>query len=199
LTAGRIRVPVPAETNGEDRLVGSLTFRHAAYLAVAVVGVAVMVLGHASIARISIGTFVALVGAVGALCRPYGEPLDRLAVAATAYLLRRRANRVNGECTEVLAPVGDHSAVETEAPPAAEPEPVEATQHRACISPAVVGRVAVAVAVCGVAAIAATRLIDRPTAPPPEPRVVIVPVPASPPDPWQEVDRELREWLDTFG
>jgi hypothetical protein len=199
LTGGRIRVPVPAETNGEDRLVGSLTFRHAAYLAVAAAGVAVMVLGHASIARISIGTFVALVGAFGALCRPYGEPLDRLVVAATAYLLRRRASRVDGECTDVPAPVGDHPADETEAPLAAEQAPVEATQHRTRISPAVVRRVVVAVAVCGVAAIAATRLIDRPTAPPPEPRVVVVPVPAPAPDPWQEVDREFQEWLDSLG
>jgi len=198
LTSTRIRVAVPAETNGEDRLVGSLTFRHAAYLAVATAGVAVMVLGHASTARVVVGAFLAVVGVVGAVCRPYGEPLDRLAVAATAYLVCRRAHRVDGECAEVPVPVDDHLAVETEAPPAGEPTPVDATQPRARISPVVARRVVVAVAVGSVAAIALTRLMDRPAAPP-EPRIVVVPVPASPPDPWQEVDREFQQWLDSLG
>ncbi|MDQ1746730.1 MAG: hypothetical protein QOD07_993 [Frankiaceae bacterium] len=197
MTASRIRVAVPAETNGEDRLVGSLTFRHAAYLAVAAAGVAVMLLGHASIPRLALGAVLAVTGVVGAMLRPYGEPLDRLAVAATAYLLRRRTNRVAGECTEAPGPVDDHSTVETEAPSVVEPAPVEATHPRARVSPAGVRRVVVAVTVCGVAALAVTRLIDRPTVPPPEPRVVVVPVPA--PDPWQEVDRELEEWLDSLG
>jgi hypothetical protein len=196
LTATRIRVPVPAETNGEDRLVGSLTFRHAAYLAVAAAGVAVMLLGDGSIVRVSVGAVIAFVGIAGAVCRPYGEPLDRLLVAATAYLLRVCAKHVGGECA---GPVDDHPAVKHEEPRAVPPEPAEAPEHRPRINPNVVRRVLVAVAVGGVAAIATTRLMDRPAAPPPEPRVVVVPVPVSPQDPWQEVDSALQEWLDSLG
>lgn len=106
MSANRVRVAVPAETGVEDRLVGSLTFRHAAYLAVAAAGVAVMLLGDRSVARLLVGTLVALVGVAGAAARPYGEPLDRLAPAALLYLRRRRGERRTAASSEpeVAAP-----------------------------------------------------------------------------------------------
>jgi hypothetical protein len=197
LTANRIRVPVPAETGGEDRLVGSLTFRHAAYLAAAAAGVAVMLLGHASIARLALGAVLAVVGVVGAMLRPYGEPLDRLAFAAIGYVVRSRGRRVDDQ---PVATTGDHATlVEAETAPVVPPDPVETAVRGSRVDPAVVRRLLVAVAVCGVAAIAVTRLMDQPVAPAPAPRVVVVPVPVPPPDPWGEVDRDLDFWLNFGG
>lgn len=198
MTGGRIRVPVPAETGGEDRLVGSLTFRHAAYLAVAAAGVAVMLLGHASIARLALGAVLAVVGVAGAMLRPYGEPLDRLAFTAIGYVVRSRGQRVDDQ---PVAATADHGTpVEAEPAPVGPPDPVETTERGSRVDPAVVRRVVVAVAVCGVAAIAVTRLMDQPPAPAPTPpRVVVVPVPVPPPDPWGEVDRDLDFWLNLGG
>ena len=198
MTASRIRVPVPAETGGEDRLVGSLTFRHAAYLAVAAAGVAVMLLGHASTARLALGTVLAVAGVVGAMLRPYGEPLDRLAFTAIGYVVRSRRHRVDDQ---PVAATADHATpVEAETAPVVPPDPVETTERGSRVDPAVLRRVVVAVAVCGVAAIAVTRLMDQPSAPaPPPPRVVVVPVPVTPPDPWGEVDRDLDFWLNFGG
>ena len=197
MTANRIRVPVPAETGGEDRLIGSLTFRHAAYLAIAAAGVAVMSLGHASLARLALGAILAVVGVVGAMLRPYGEPLDRLAFTAIGYVVRSRGHRVDDQ---PVAATADHATpVEAETAPVVPPDPVETTERRSRVNPAVVRRVVVAVAVCGVAAIPVTRLMDQPSAPAPAPRVVVVPVPAPPPDPWGEVDRDLDFWLNFGG
>jgi len=198
LTGGRIRVPVPAETSGEDRLVGSLTFRHAAYLAVAAAGLAVMLLGHVSTARLVFGAVLAIIGVAGAMVRPYGEPLDRLAFTAIGYLIRRRGSRIDDE---PVNPTEEHvEPVETEQTTALPPEPAESTERRSRIDPAAVRRLLVVLAVCGVAAIAATRLTDRPPAPPPpDPRVVVVQIPATRPDPWGEVDRDFDQWLNSFG
>ena len=197
MTATRIRVPVPAETGGEDRLVGSLTFRHAAYLAVAAAGVAVMLLGHASFARLAVGAVLAVVGVVGAMLRPYGEPLDRLAFTAIGYVVRSRGHRVDDH---PVAAIADHATpVQAETAPVVQPDPVETTQRGSRVDSAVLRRVVVAVAVCGVAAIAVTRLADQPSAPAPAPRVVVVPVPVPPPDPWGEVDRDLDFWLNFGG
>jgi hypothetical protein len=60
VNANRVRVAVPAETGVEDRLVGSLTFRHAAYLAAGAAGVAVMLLGDLSVVRIVVGALLAV-------------------------------------------------------------------------------------------------------------------------------------------
>ena len=199
MTAGRIRVPVPAETGGEDRLVGSLTFRHAAYLAVAAAGFAVMLLGQVSTTRLCLGAVLAIIGMAGAMLRPYGEPLDRFALTAIAYLIRRRGTHIDDD--QAAVPIDDQPVpVEADPAPAVQSEPAEATERRSRINPVVVRRLLVALAVCGVAAIAATRLMDRPTAPPPpDPRVVVVQIPATPPDPWGEVDRDFDQWLNSFG
>lgn len=186
---------MPAETGGEDRLVGSLTFRHAAYLAVAAAGVAVMVLGHASTVRLALGAILAVTGVVGALLRPYGEPLDRLAVAAMAYLVRCRVNRVEGERA---APVDDHPAVENEELPDVPPEPAVAPARRSHIDSTAVRRVLVAAAVSGVAAIMTMRLTERPASTP-TPHLVVVPIPVPASDPWGEVDRDLDYWLNSLG
>ena len=198
MTAGRIRVPVPAETSGEDRLVGSLTFRHAAYLAVAAAGLAVMLLGHVSTVRLALGAVLAIIGLAGAMVRPYGEPFDRLAFSAIGYLIRRRGTRIVDEPVEPTEePV---EPVEAEKAPAVPPKPAESTERRSRINPVAVRPLLVALAVCGVAAIAATQLIDRPpTPPPPDPRVVVVQIPATSPDPWGEVDRDFDQWLNSFG
>lgn len=193
MTANRIRVPVPAETGGEDRLAGSLTFRHAAYLAAAAAGVAVMLLGEPSVARVGVGAVLAVVGVLGALCRPYGEPLDRLAPAAVAYLVRRRGERTQAEPVTVE---DDVAADEVIAPSAPEPAST-ASERRESMrpNPVVVRRAAGAVAVLGVVALGASRLADRPTPPPPAPSVVVVQVPVLP-DPWEEVDDALDTWFD---
>jgi len=188
---------VPAETGGEDRLVGSLTFRHAAYLAVAAAGMAVMLLGHASIPRLALGAVFAVIGVVGAMLRPYGEPLDRLAFTAIGYVVRSRGHRVGDQPVAAIA--GHATPVEAETAPVVPRDPVETTERGSRVDPAVVRRVVVAVAVCGVAAIAVTRLMDQPSAPAPAPRVVVVPVPVPPPDPWGEVDRDLDFWLNFGG
>lgn len=197
MNVGRIRVPVPAEMGGEDRLVGSLTFRHAAYLAIAAGGLAVMLLGHVSAARLRLGAVLAVVGVAGAILRPHGEPLDRLAFTAVAYLSRRRETRSDDRAG---VPTDDpRVTVEAKPAPGAPPESPDVTEHRSRMDPVLARRVLVAVALCGVAAIAATRLMERPTDPTPNPRVVVVQVPASPPDPWGEVDRDFDEWLSSFG
>jgi hypothetical protein len=196
LTAPRIRVPVPAETGGEDRLVGSVTFRHAAYLALTVAGVAVMLLDGGSIARVVVGALLAVVGLVGALCRPYEEPIDRLAFAAHAYHTPRRAQTVDQTLDEEPEAVPTEDDV-TVTPSVPTPTPV--MNRRPRVNPVAVRRLAVGIAIVGIAAVAAVRVLDRPAPVAPEQRVVVVPVPVNPPDPWQEVDRAFDEWLRSFG
>jgi hypothetical protein len=216
VNANRIRVPVPAETGGEDRLVGSLTFRHAAYLAAGAAGVAVMVLGDPSAVRIVAGALLALVGLVGALCRLYGEPLDRLVPAGVAFAVRRHRE---GRGVRPEEPsLGSEEQVVAEVPelgerrepreplevrevraPAEVPQPAEgAVPQRRGRHPVAMRRVAVVLAVLAVVGIGAVRLATRPApAPPPERQVVVVPIPVPVPDPWEEVDDALDTWIDS--
>ena len=66
----------------EDRIVGPVTFRMAAWLAAAVVGVALVVAARGDVALTTVGVVVAAVGVAGAWLRPGGRPLAR--VRATA-------------------------------------------------------------------------------------------------------------------
>jgi hypothetical protein len=200
VNANLLRVPVPAETGVEDRLVGSLTFRHAAYLAAGAAGVSVMVLGDPSVVRVVVGALLALLGFAGAACRPYGEPLDRLVPASVAYALRRRRDRraapSSSDEPDVPEPqpeVPDMPEVcQAEASQAGEPAPrPNRTRH-----PLVMRRVAAGLAVLAVLGVAVARLAERPAPPPPERQVVIVPVPVPAPDPWEEVDDALDTWFD---
>jgi len=192
VTGQRVTVPVPAETGVEDRLAGALTFRHAAYLAVAAAGVAVMLLGDRSIARLLLGALVAIVGVTGAAVRPYGEPLDRLAPAALAYVRRRRAER------RVAAQTAAEAVPPVEPEPAPQPEGVgdqvtPAPRGRGPLRPVLVGVALVAVVVVAVAR------WPHP-APPPPAQVVVVPVPVEVVDPWEEaIDDAVDAWFDDIA
>jgi hypothetical protein len=190
VTATQVSVPVPAETGGEDRLAGSLTFRHAAYLAVAAAGVAVMLLGERSPVRVVAGTLLALLGVAGAVCRPYGEPLDRLVPAALGYLRRRRAERcdatVDAEPPDVVPAAPDPPEVDK--PPTRTPTPM---RRRLPLRP-----LAAVIAVAAVLAVAVARW-PQPAPPERSPRVVVVTVPVPAPDPWEEaIDDAVDSWLD---
>lgn len=165
-----------------------VVFRHAAYLAISAAGVATMLLGDGSIARVSVGVVLAVVGVAGAGCRPYGEPLDRLAFAAMAYVVRRRGERAGSPRVAGT----ENGEIPKETPAAAPSQPARERARCSSVNPSVIRRVLVAIVVSGVAAIATTRVMDRPSALAPEPRVVVVPVPGAPPDPWEEVDRALE-------
>lgn len=196
MTAQRVTVPVPAETGVEDRLAGALTFRHAAYLAVAAAGLAVMLLGDRSIARLVVGAVVSLVGVAGAAVRPYGEPLDRLVPAALLYLRRRRAERhpaASGEA-EVAASPPTESEAEVEPPvPESDSDDVVASQRRVSLRPLVPVLAAVAVV-----AVAVARWPHQ--VPQPAPRVVVVPVPVEVVDPWGEaIDDAVDAWLNDIS
>ena len=192
-------VPVPAETGVEDRLAGSLTFRHAAYLAVAAAGVAVMLLGERNLAGVVVGALLAFAGLAGAAVRPYGEPLDRLLPAALAYRRRRRAER-RAERRAMAAAAAEAAAEAESATPAqavAEPpvavgteEPRVRAPRRVPLRPLVL-----AAAFAAVVAVAVARWPHP--APPPPPQVVVVPVPVQVVDPWEEViDDAVDAWLD---
>ncbi|HWL35327.1 MAG TPA: hypothetical protein VNQ77_03970 [Frankiaceae bacterium] len=192
MTGQRVTVPVPAETGVEDRLAGALTFRHAAYLAVAAAGVAVMLLGERSVARLLVGALVAIVGVAGAAVRPYGEPLDRLVPAALLYLRRRggKRNTAASSEAEVAAPsVEPEIAVELPVPES-DPDDVATPRRRVSLRPLV----PVLAAVVVVAVVVARW--PHP-APPPPTRVVVVPVPVQVVDPWEEaIDDAVDAWLD---
>jgi hypothetical protein len=201
VTAPRVTVPVPAETGVEDRLAGALTFRHAAYLAVAAAGAAVMLLGYRSVARLFVGALVAMVGVAGAVVRPYGEPLDRLAPAAVAYLRRRHveARCANGADSDPEPEVTPAVTDEPVAPEPTAPEPAaEGMPSRPGRSWSMPWR-AVA-AVLGVVAVAVARWPRPVPAQPPVTRVVVVTVPVPAPDPWEEVlDDAVDAWLDDIA
>jgi hypothetical protein len=193
VNAQRVTVPVPAETGVEDRLAGSLTFRHAAYLAIAAAGVAVMLLGERSPVRVVVGALLAFAGLAGAMVRPYGEPLDRLLPAALAYLRRRRAER------RTAAQAAAEAVPPAEPEPAPEPERVDeevvapAPRRRLPLRPVLVG-----VALAAVVAAAIARWPHP--APPPPARVVVVPVPVEVVDPWEEaIDDAVDAWLDDIA
>ena len=192
MTGHRVTVPVPAETGVEDRLAGALTFRHAAYLAVAAAGVAVMLLGDRSVARLLVGTLVALVGIAGAAARPYGEPLDRLVPAALLYLRRRRAERraAASDEAEVAAPPAEPELAVEPPLPESDRGDVATPRRRVSLRPLVPVLAAVVVV-----AVAVARWPHP--APPPPARVVVVPVPVQVVDPWEEaIDDAVDAWLD---
>ncbi|HEV2889172.1 MAG TPA: hypothetical protein VGX28_02250 [Frankiaceae bacterium] len=212
MTAQRVTVPVPAETGVEDRLAGSLTFRHAAYLAVAAAGVAVMVLGGGSPLRVVTGAVLALVALAGAAIRPYGEPLDRLLPAAVAYLRRRRNERPDkapaagepGTEPESIAEVNEvHVRPVEEAPRAADATTAEDERLRSRVRRRRPWRAVVfGLAAVAVVAVAAARW-PAPGPAAPVTRVVVVPVPVQvpAPDPWEEaIDDAVDAWVDdTLG
>lgn len=212
MTGQRVTVPVPAETGVEDRLAGALTFRHAAYLAVAAAGLAVMLLGDRSVARLLVGALVAVIGLAGAVLRPYGEPLDRLVPAAAAYLGRRRHERADAapeagepgvepdgtaEITAVHVPPSEEAPQATDAA-VAEGEPSRPRARRRLPWRAV----AAGVAAAAVVTVAAMRWPD-PSPAAPVTRVVVVPVPVQVPaqDPWGEaLDGAVDSWIqDALG
>jgi hypothetical protein len=187
VNATRVRVPVPAETGGEDRLVGTLTFRHAAYLAAAAAGAAVMLLGDRSAPRIVMGAAVTVVALAGAWWRPFGEPVDLLAPAVVAFFRRRRPRfKDHADATRPEpAPAADLSraAVEESAQP--EPRRLVSAPRR---------HLAIPFALLLIALVAAIRWPSpRET---PTPQVVVVPVPPAPANPWGEVDDAFDTWLD---
>jgi hypothetical protein len=192
VTAQRVTVAVPAETGVEDRLAGAVTFRHAAYLAVAAAGVAVMLLGDRSPVRLVVGVLLAVAGLAGAAVRPYGEPLDRLLPAAVAYLRRHRAERF------VTPPTAAEAAPMAEPEKAPEPDPVDeqdATmpRRRLPLRPLLLG-----VALAAVVAVAVARWPHPAPAPPTQ--VVVVPVPVEMADPWEEaIDDAVDAWLDDIS
>ena len=192
MTGQRVTVPVPAETGVEDRLAGALTFRRAAYLAVAAAGVAVMLLGDRSVARLLVGAFVAMAGVAGAAARPYGEPLDRLAPASLLYLRRRRGERRRAASDEAEAAPPMKSEIAVEPPvPESDPDDVTTSQRRVSLRPLV----SVLAAVVVVVAVVVARWPHQ--APPPPTRVVVVPVPVQVVDPWEEaINDAVDAWLD---
>jgi hypothetical protein len=197
VTAQRVTVPVPAETGVEDRLAGSLTFRHAAYLAVAAAGVAVMLLGERSPVRVVLGALVAIVGVAGAAVRPYGEPLDRLLPAAVAYLRRHRAER------RATSPAEAEAEVEVEPEPDPEPVPVpeptgETDQVDEHVAPRPRRLIPFRALLIGapLAAVVAVAVARWPH-PAPAPPVQVVVVPVEVVDPWEEaIDDAVDAWLD---
>lgn len=211
MTTARPSVPIPAETGVEDRLAGSLTFRHAAYLAAAAAGVALMVLGGGSPLRIVAGAALALVALAGAVLRPYGEPLDRLAPAAVAYLRRRRQETAEAvpdtdepevepqRTTRVrkvrAQPVEETPRAADDTAPAEEDAPPARTRRRLPWGPVVAGLAAVAVVT-----VAVVRW-PRPDPVPPVTRIVVVPLPLQAPDPWEEeIDDAVDAWVaDNLG
>lgn len=82
-------IAVPADPQMEDRLVGRLTPRGLAYLALAAAGVALGVLTPPAPARLTGAAVLSLLGLLGALCRPGGRALDAWAVPIAGYVHRR--------------------------------------------------------------------------------------------------------------
>jgi hypothetical protein len=185
VTANGVRVPVPADTGGEDRLVGTLTFRHAAYLAAAAAGAAVMLLGDRSAPRLVVGAVVTIIALAGAWWRPYGEPLDLLAPAVVAFLRRRRGRPQSEHDADAVEPAPAASL------PAAADEPGRGERLSVALAPR--RHLAIPFALLLVALVAAIRW-PSPQATP-TPQVVVVPAPPAPADPWGEVDDALDAWL----
>ena len=84
-------VVVPGDLDVEDRIAGPLTFRMAAWLAVAAGGVAMVAASRGDVARVVLGAVLVVVGAAGAWARPGGRPLGAWVVPLVAYRRRRRS------------------------------------------------------------------------------------------------------------
>lgn len=160
-------VVVPADLDVEDRIVGPVTFRMAAWLAAAVVGVALVVAARGDIALTTIGVVMAAVGVAGAWLRPGGRPLGAWIVPLLAFRRRLRASdpAVDESPVESAQPEPPMDAESTVAVPLAEVRPTRRARAGGVV---VVGVLSVALLVGAVA----LRLSPRPV------RVV----PASPSD-----------------
>lgn len=188
-------VVVPADLQVEDRIVGPVTFRMAAWLAGAVVGVALVATARGDVALTAIGAVAFAVGVAGACLRPGGRPVAAWVAPLVAYRRRRRARRATV----------DERPVETAAPtdePVETAQPTDATErddsHEVLVIDVVPRRRARVAAVVGVGVLAclavgvgvvAPRLASKPAravppVPAPEPQdpvrpgpvVVVVPV-----------------------
>lgn len=83
---GAPTVAVPAQVELDDRLVGPVTFRMAGWLAVAVLGVALV--AGAGLSAAPAGGLLVAAGVAGAVCRPGDRPLTAWIAPLWAY--RRR-------------------------------------------------------------------------------------------------------------
>lgn len=151
---------VPADLGVEDRLVGPITFRVAAWLAIVAAGVALRAFCGWRPAPVAAGVALVLLGGAGGLWRPGGRPVTSWLRPLAGYWRRRRQGRP------------DRSAE----PTAITVEPSAASEGEALLSPARRSRVVIATVVASAAGIAVmVALVLRPTAPPSRP----VPIPAA--------------------
>ena len=86
-------VPVPADLELEERLVGPVTFRMASWLAGSAAGAVLLGVGGRSAGRLVVGGPLLLLGLVGAFWRPGGRAAPSWLRPMTDYLHRRRAGR----------------------------------------------------------------------------------------------------------
>lgn len=94
-------VVVPGDLDVEDRLVGPVTFRMAAWLAAAAAGVALIAAGHGAVPTTALGVLLVVVGVTGACWQPGGRPAAAWLAPMVAYR-RRQRGRVTPE--EDVAP-----------------------------------------------------------------------------------------------
>lgn len=179
-------VVVPADLDVEDRIVGSVTFRMAGWLAAAVVGVALVVAARGDVALTTVGVVVAAVGVAGAWVRPGGRPVGAWIVPLLAFRRRRHASdlRVEESPVEMAPAEPPVDAESTVAVPLVEVRPARRARAAGVV---VAGALSVAVLV-GVVALRlsprSTRAVPAPPSDaatsqwsePPVPVVVVVPV-----------------------
>jgi hypothetical protein len=88
-------VIVPGDVDVPDRLLGSLTFGAAGWLAVGVAGAALGAARWPAPLPVALGVLLVVLGSVGAFWRPGGRPLGAWILPAVAYLFRAsRARRL---------------------------------------------------------------------------------------------------------
>jgi hypothetical protein len=123
-------VQVPADLDVEDRLVGPITFRAAGWLAVAGVGVGLLILARRQPVLAIPGMLLLAGGVLGAWWKPGGRPMLAWALPLLTYRRRRRrtsrdpisaptqpkkAERRNDEPNQSVAPASDVPASEVTA------------------------------------------------------------------------------------
>lgn len=84
-------VIVPADLDIEDRLVGPVTFRAAAWLAVAAAGIAILAFARNRVLLDVFGSVLLLAGGIGGLWRPGGRPAAAWLWSLAGYQRRRPA------------------------------------------------------------------------------------------------------------
>lgn len=99
-----LRSAVPADLELEDRLAGLVTFRMAAWLAVAAAGVVLVATGGGGLWRLPVASLLITVGLVGALLRVHGRPVTSLLLPALAYRRRVRTERQGRSAEEQTEP-----------------------------------------------------------------------------------------------